>query len=84
MANHTHIDVEIAYFRNNYTLHNHLNNVPHAHLLHEEELEAIKENAQESEVFNKSHGEGDSVLDVIDAAIAAVKKGYLVYYTASL
>ena len=31
----------------------------------------------------KDYGEGQSVLSVIDAAIDAVKRGYIVYYISS-
>ena len=75
--------IQIAYFRNNWALQAFLGSGDDTKILSEKQLENVKYEAQEDEDVNKDHGDGDSVLSVIDTAIAAARAGYLVYYTAS-
>ena len=72
--------VELAYFRNNRGLEDHLNSRGNIVVLDKEDLELIKSLAKYDDYFNKDFGEGQSVMSVIDEAIDWVDKGHVVYY----
>lgn len=72
---------EIAYFRNNWQLHNELGNG--LVLLDEEKLDLLERFAREYEDFNKDYGDGESAISGIEKARKALAKGFLVYYEGS-
>ena len=74
-------DEPIAYFRNNWPLHNELGDG--IYLLDEDKLKDIRRLAKEDEDFNKDYGDGESVRSGVKKALKALKENYIVYYDGS-
>ena len=72
---------EIAYLRNNWSLHNYLGT--DVVLITKHKLNLLEDFAMDNKEFNKDFGDGESVLSAIRKARKAIQDGFIVLYEGS-